>query len=260
MAAERGWLVEHRGPEGEPSLSVGKDERGYRLRSHGIADFVVARDGSLLATEPVDDVDAGVVREAYAQRVEPMLHQLRGAPALHGSALLTPAGVVAFVGPSGAGKSTLAALLATRWRVVADDQVPVRLHGGAAWVTPTSRALRLREEAADHLGANHERIGGKRLLARDAAEELAPLAALYVLRAESPVVMSGPLRRQEAVLTLAGHLHRLDPFAPEMLERELQFLEALSDHVTMRWLHHPRRFDVAEEVASLVLNDVRSRP
>ncbi len=239
---------------------MGEDDRGYRLRSHGIADFVVARDGALLAIEPVDDVEASVVREAYAQRVEPMLHQLRGAPALHGSALLTPAGVVAFVGPSGAGKSTLAALLASRWRVVADDQVPVRLHGGTAWVTPTSRALRLREEAAEQLGANHERIGGKRLLARDAAEEPAPLAAIYVLSTESPVVMSAPLRRQEAVLTVAGHLHRLDPFAPEMLERELVFLEALSDLVPIRWLRHPRRFDVAEEVASLVLNDVRSRP
>lgn len=241
-------------------MSVGDDERGYRVRSHGVADFVIARDGEVLAIEPSDDVDERVVREAFAQQVEPSLHQLRGAPALHGSALLTTHGVVAFLGPSGAGKSTLAALLASRWSVVADDQIPVRLDRGVAWVTPTSRALRLRDEAAEKLGANHERIGGKRLLPRDSIEAPAPLVAVYVLGPESTISESGPLRRQEAVLTLAGHLHRLDPFAPDLLERELLFLEELSDRVPVRWLRHPRRFDVGTEVATKVLDDLRSRP
>ena len=78
-----------------------------------------------------------------------MLLRMRGALALHASAVHVGPGAIAFVGPHGAGKSTLAAALgAAGCGVVADDVLHLRLDG-TQWVAePFASMLKLWPDGA----------------------------------------------------------------------------------------------------------------
>lgn len=99
-----------------------------------------------------------------------LLLRLRGALALHASAVQVGGGAVGFVGPHGAGKSTIAAALgAAGHRVVTDDVLHLRAEG-ARWIAePFASMLKLWPRGAQ--------------LALGAAAELPVIAAGWDKRA-----------------------------------------------------------------------------
>lgn len=86
-----------------------------------------------------------------------LAHQ-RGLVPLHVSALLGPAGAIAFTGPSGAGKSTAVATLSREfgWPVISDDVAVLSVDDGRVTVEGGVRRLRLWSDALDRLNIPKE--------------------------------------------------------------------------------------------------------
>ncbi len=127
--------------------------REYLLRIQGTASYYV-RDGAEVVIQPEPDAPALDVRAYLLGSIFAVLCHQRGLLPLHGSAIATAKGAVAFLGESGAGKSSLAAFLGRRGhRIVADDiclvdpdaPLPKRVLPVAPW-------LKLWRQTLDQLG------------------------------------------------------------------------------------------------------------
>jgi hypothetical protein len=102
---------------------------------------------------PLESADHGTVTEAFVRTVLPTALQALGREILHASAVLTPAGVVAFSGNSGAGKSTLAYLMSRRGhRAWADDAVMFERTADGMKALPLPFRINLRRDATLFFG------------------------------------------------------------------------------------------------------------
>ena len=95
--------------DGTPWLVCTRTEAGYRFDFPGYVDFFADRTGHRVICAAQADTPPETVRHLFLDQVMPLLHNLRGGEALHGSAVRVGGGVCAFIGKSGQGKSTLAA-------------------------------------------------------------------------------------------------------------------------------------------------------
>ncbi|MFL5951455.1 MAG: hypothetical protein ACJ74M_07575 [Gaiellaceae bacterium] len=115
------------------------------------------------------------INAAFERSVLPMAIQTLGGNALHASAVLAPAGVVAFCGESGSGKSTAAHALAVRgYPAWADDAVAFECVESGCTSTRLPFELSLRPDAA-------ARAADERPVPR-ATPKAAPVARVVVLR------------------------------------------------------------------------------
>lgn len=153
-----------------------------------------------------------------------LLLRIRGALALHASAVQIGSGAVGFAGAHGAGKSTLAAALgAAGCRVVTDNVLHLRVDGGRWIAEPFASMLRLWPEGARlALGAGAElpvitagwdkralHLGG----AIPAADRPLPLIALAWLAPRGSPPAIEPLSPGTALVRLAANssaAHLLD--------------------------------------------------
>jgi hypothetical protein len=93
----------------------------FLLRLPDVATFY-ARDGVEIVVDRAEGVAELDVRSYLMGSLFAVLCHQRGLLPLHGSAVETPRGAVAFLGASGAGKSSIAAFLSRRGhRILADD-------------------------------------------------------------------------------------------------------------------------------------------
>src|SRR5262245_32721106 len=139
------------------SYSMAKNLSGFvfqhttkcsHIRIEDVADFEI-RDGRQIRVWPAaeatqKDIEIFLFGPAWAT----LCHQ-RGMLPLHASAIVTRAGITAFVGHSGAGKSTTAAFLnSIGYELISDDILPVSFDQNAipgAW--PYIRRLKLRHDS-----------------------------------------------------------------------------------------------------------------
>lgn len=244
--------------EGGPYLAVAREAVGYRVRVHGVADYLVAPDS--LSVEPCEGLDRDTVQVAFDLDVRPVLHQLEGRPALHASAVSTDLGVVAFSGESGVGKSTLAALLSSLpgHRLVADDSVPLEPTTEGFLAIPTASSVRLREPTARALGELGRQQFAKFVAQRAPETQARPLRIIFSLWRSNAVGID-PMSPREAMAFVAGHLQRLDPESPDLLRREFQHVDEVVRHVEVAHLSYPHDFEVAE-VARVIDARLREEP
>ena len=171
-----------------------------------------------------------------------LLLRLRGALALHASAVQIGGGAVGFVGPHDAGKSTLAAALgAAGCPVVTDDVLHVRAEGAQWMAEPFASMLKLWPDGAElALGAGAElpaiaagwdkralRLGG----AISAAAAALPLIALAWLAPRGSKAAMEPLSAGTALVHLAANssaAHLLDSASRAV---EFSALASLVRHV-----------------------------
>jgi hypothetical protein len=98
---------------------------------------------------PLPSASSDLIEEAYERSVLPLALQALGGHALHASAVLGPAGVVALCGDSGTGKSTLAHALGARgYSPWADDAVAFEIVDEDVLTIRLPFHLRLRPDAA----------------------------------------------------------------------------------------------------------------
>ncbi len=147
-----------------------------------------------------------------------LLHQ-RGALVLHGSAIETRRGVVAFVGASGNGKSTTAAVFHDRgYNLMADDICAITLDkDNRPLAAPSFPRLKLWEDMTVHLGKDpkelsrlqpHEEKYGVPVVHRFAAQA-GTLDTVYVLGLSNAAEVSlRPLAGGEKLSALLNNIYR----------------------------------------------------
>ena len=214
------------------SISFARLAGGYLVRSHGLADFLVAADGASVRCDACQGCPAATLRHLLLDQVLPLVLALRGGIVLHGSGVhIDGIGVVAFVGAAGTGKSTLAAALGVSGhQIVADDSLVVRRRGVRAVVVPGYPGARLWRDATRGLGLSgrggtvahytrKRRIAAPALPFRNSA---GPLKAVFVLgrrrggagagasRATPPATLGRALAPRDRLIALARCAYVLD--------------------------------------------------
>ena len=188
-----------------------------------------------------------------------LLHQ-RGYFVLHSSMVELDGRGVAFVGPVGAGKSSLAmALHALGGRVVADDNVAIRVSFGAPSVLPAFPRIKLYPDIAAALGIAPEKLAGLHstqakkttLIENGFASAPVPLHRIYALTRDPSA--AGRLSRPEAVVELIKHSIPARwglPGTPDQL-RKCAWLSGLVPIYRVRTFDSPRSLlDAADRIAT----------
>lgn len=171
-----------------------RHEHGYRFLFDDTGTFDVTAGGSEMAWIPGPHFEDSWVRADVTGRVMALALHASGHLCLHGSAVATPGGAIAFLAPKFHGKSTLAlALSRAGAKLLTDDILPVDPRPPMRAV-PGVHQVKLWQDSATHFGVDREREtprpGSKHLL-HDFEDNMlsydrAPLAAVYLL---SPVIV-----------------------------------------------------------------------
>jgi len=264
------WFMHWRLPSGEPWLSAARNDEGYLLRFHDHADFVMDGEGREIVCRYWRDGAVESVRHLLIDQVMPLVVNLRGAEALHASAVLVDGKAVVFTGPTGSGKSTLAAALALGGHpVLADDCVGV-IDGDAAFeVVPAYPGVRLWEDVLGHLDLGPQPADpvadytDKRRLAFEAPDvdpaERYPLRAVFVLGEDAPEDAGTTIREmlpRDAVMALIRSAFRFEVEDRVMLERQLEVFTRLASSVAIRCLSAPKDLARLLELRDTILRSL----
>ncbi len=247
-------------PQGHPEILITRHATGYRVESVGWVAASLDLSGSVLSREPAEGVHPLDAADIFEQSIAPRLGQLVGRPSLHASCVEVGGRAVAFQGLSGVGKSTLAALMIERGaRLVTDDALSLEPRPTTCLANPCRPVTRLTTESA---AAVRDSFGSGWLGSEKVSFEVpfapapVPLRRIYLLGRNAPEPTIEPLRQRDAMLEIAGHLHRLDPNDPRLLTMELEFLEAVTSVVRVARLSHPRRFEERDALVDAILRDL----
>src|SRR5215469_2762240 len=144
------WLHTWTLPDGTPWLEIGRQARGYLLRFQELVDFAVSRDAREIVCYAASDTPSETVRHLLLDQVLPLVLSSQGQLVVHGSAVLTPTGTIAFVGDSGSGKSTLASSFTEDgMAVLTDDCLLLEEKEGCLTAIPSYPGVRLWPNMAD---------------------------------------------------------------------------------------------------------------
>ena len=265
------WHFHWRRPDAKPWLSFGTLSPGYLLRFPDFADFIVSSDGKEIRCYPDSGASRDVIGHLFLNQVVPRILNHWGRVVLHGSAVVSRLGAVAFLGETGWGKSTLAASFSVeRFPLLTDDGFVIKDDAGTLCAIPSRSGLRLwpdtlrevfREEppsaqASDNTRKTNVAFDDLRLTQ---GELPVPISAIYVLPpAEGPTdsveIRVDPLSSREAFLELVKYLYRLHVNDRQRSKIEFRKLGRVANEIPLSRLHFPRRFSALPLVREAVLN------
>lgn len=207
-----------------------------------------------------------------------------GHPLLHASAVVTPAGTVAFLGGKGRGKSTMAAAFIQRGAaLLTDDMLLLRMQEGAVYGVPGPAIMKVWKPTAEHtLGLAASTLPNitatieKKLVSIDEryamAQQPAVVRALYVLDryddsddlVEDPTVtddngvgsraLPGPQALAAVIAQAYGPL-----LSTTTVAKFLPTFSGLVKQASVRILRYPSRFDRHDAVYRWVMQDLEDR-
>jgi hypothetical protein len=264
------WFMHWRLPSGEPWLSAARHEEGFLLRFHDHADFVMDGEGREIVCRYWRDATPETLRHLLIDQVMPLVVNLRGAEALHASAVLVDGGAVAFTGPTGTGKSTLAAELGRAGHPVIADDCMVVIDGGATFeVVPAYPGLRLWEDARRHLDLGEQPAepvadySDKQRLVLEAPfvdpAGTYPLRAIFVLgddSADSTRVAVRDMHPRDAVIELIRSAFRFEVEDRVMLERQLEVFTRVASSIPIRRASTPEDLALLPNLRDKILESV----
>jgi hypothetical protein len=175
----------------------------------GLGLFVFSAGSREVTVWPERGAKHEVIFETFSRLLQPVILQALGWVALHASAVLGPAGLLAFCGRSGSGKSTLAFALQRLgcWQI-ADDALVLRLDHDQVMVCPLPFTPRLRPNSRAHFA----QAGRYLPPAAERQSNDVPLTAMFLLRQNvnltSPRISQLPKAR--AFSELLAHAHCFD--------------------------------------------------
>lgn len=200
---------------GVPYYSAARlDDGRHVLRVHGLCDFVVDEAATVVSCHRDPAADPAYLPILVSGTVLAFVIGLRGALALHASAVEVDGRVLAFAGPSGAGKSTTAAVLCLDGaRLVTDDLLRIGASGNSHFVCARGASeLRLRPAALAIVGrlpgsfAKRDVADGRTAVRPEPVEhrwsDLAAVVVPFPSR-RSPALELERLRSVDAVFSLA---------------------------------------------------------
>lgn len=234
------WFHRWLSPDERVWLTFAKHDCGYLLRFTELADFLVSRDGKEIRCYTAEPFAQETIRHLLLDHVMPLVISHQGHLVLHGSAIATPQGAVAFLGKSGQGKSTLAAgLSALGFPLITDDCLLLKLEEGELRCVPSYPGVRL---WPDMIGATNSRNGSlapvahyteKRRVGHEGlplpfCSQPVPLRKIYFLNGETPAdesVKIVPANPQEAFIQLVSLSYKLDVLNHVKLKEEFESLD-----------------------------------
>jgi hypothetical protein len=258
---------------GESMLHVYDAGDTQLLHFPGVADFRVGSDEILCSI--LDPTREYLARIYLLGTVLAFWLERRGIPALHASAVVTPAGVIGFLSDTGSGKSALAmTFLRAGYPLLTDDILPIQFRDGRYLGHPGYPLIRLWPDQADHfLGAHQEleRVdpeGDKRRVSvveqgvGQFSGRAEPLARLYFPERRNAgiggaAVEIGRMAPSSAVVELLRNL-----FAVRIVHAmgwhvdRLRFFSSLVTAVPVRRLSYPTGFERLPVVRDAVLADL----
>lgn len=130
-------------PDGQISLSVGKNGSVYSLRFPGLALFQITPAQSKITCYHFD-IPADTIRHLLLDQVIPRLLSQQGKQILHASCVKVGKFAVAFSGNSGWGKSTLSAFFHNQgYPLLTDDCLQLHMTKGNVMSIPNYQGIRL---------------------------------------------------------------------------------------------------------------------
>lgn len=185
----------------------------FLIQVRDIGRFLISH-GREIIVEPASAGAADAVRLFLLGPAFAALLNQRGCLPLHGSAIETAGGAVAFVGPSGRGKSTVAAAFARRgYRALADDICALQSGAdGRLLLQPAFPQIKLWADTVERIGVDAATLDRVRPelkkyslpLADDFSASPQPLRAIYVLTvANDPGFSLAPLTGLNKIHALA---------------------------------------------------------
>ncbi len=194
---------------GECHARLFQHRDGYRIVVDDTGSFELENGGHIIAA-PKSGAFPDFVRAHLLGRVLATALFHDGYLPMHGSAVQTREGVVAFLAPKGYGKSSMAlAMVKAGASLVSDDLLPV-LPGTPPLAWPGVRSLRVREDAVRAVGvdaAGEATREGKVALHQNAgpmaADAPLPLAAIFLLAPITDVGTAEPVKRTPLAPVLA---------------------------------------------------------
>jgi hypothetical protein len=267
------WLVSTASPNGAPWFSWAKVNRGYLLRFHGLADFLVDTKGRTVACVfAASGISVATLRHLVIDHVLPRVLNLRGFDALHATAVVIEDRVCAFVAEAGTGKSTLAASFHLAGYPAFCDDCLVLRNTRPLTVLPAYPGVRLWEPSFQALGGNAatfgvpvaqyttktRQLGG----AEGFRAEPLPLARVYLLeRTHQPEPSAKPppwlqkLKPSDALPILMSATFPLDITDQAMLSRHFRLLSRAAAELPVRRLTISTDFAALPAARSLILAD-----
>ena len=271
------WFASCTQSDGSTWLRCARTTGGYLLSYPGLADFEVDSSGADITYQyQRDEADVSdlTISALLLDNVLPLVLNLRGREALHATAVMTPAGVFAFLGVAGIGKSTLAAsFLQTGYVPLCDDCLAIEEVVGEFVAHAGYPALRLWKDSLALLGDQPDRIHEvadythkSRFVFDDRSEnfksEPRRLARIYSLRrlpAGGHDSVSHPrierLDGGQASAEVLEAAYRLDIEDKAMLSRQFGFFSRLASRVPVRRLWMPDNLAILDEAREIILRD-----
>ena len=267
------WFHRWTFPNGAYWLAFARHPSGYLLRFPDLGDFLVSADGRSVRCYPQGETPIETIRHLFLDQVFPLVLSRQGRLVIHASAVLTPAGAVAFVGSTGQGKSTLALSFATQgFPFLADDCLVLEEDQGQLMAMPSYPGLRLWPETVSEIFerapalAEVAHYSSKKRLSPSGelpfSREPAPLSRVYFLAEPPEVQVNGeaspveiqPLAAREALLGLIRYAYLLDITDRETLRDKFDGCGRLAAMPLFYRLRFQREFSLLPQVRAAILD------
>jgi len=224
----------------DPEVTVWRDRNGVGALSHivnqecwlhvfDVASFKLNHVENAVVAVPWEHATEDTIVEEFQNTVWPTVLQLQGWEVLHGSAVDTSRGVVAFCARSEGGKSTLAHALSRRgYAHWADDAVVLEIAPQLVRVHPLTFSVRLRSASALYFGYTEQQLMAGRIRYEVRQKEgTAPLRAICLLEQTHnlPAEISVKIEPLAAAGALLGTLEHALYFSLQDRMRKRRMME-----------------------------------
>lgn len=247
-------------------LSAGPD--WWHVKLAGVGTFVL--DDLGVGYESLTSPDR--FRSFFFRLILPLWLERQGVTVLHAGAVQVGGRAVVYLADSGVGKSTLTLmLLALGAKFISDDQVPVRIEGGAIRVCPAVPWLKAWPDAVSNAGLSPEAFplleagAEKRLIQVPAAGRVSTpviMAEMFLLTRASTDEVEVKKRGETAqtLLRLAASspVPRALAATPRAAAR-LSDLTTMAEVVGVQELKIPARLSGVREAAALIVSRLSAR-
>lgn len=233
----------------------------------GIASFKLELEVDTVTAIPHQGSKPEAIVDEFQRTVWPTMLQLRGHEVLHGSAVHTPGGVVAFCALSETGKSTLAYALNRRgYALFADDAVVLTVTPDSVEAHALPFQVRLRSASALHFGYAQAQLVAGRVRCKGQQENgPLPLAAVCLLEQLSSlpdgrIVTTEALAPTEALVSALEHALYFSLQDRQRKRHMMQQYFSLASRIPMFRVRFQRGLELLPNILDALEQDILQRP
>lgn len=269
LAQYRSWKpTEHHSTLKDIHLEYLQGPNGFLLRFRPVADYVIAEDGKSVGLH-VDEEELSLpTRDLLFGPVFTTALVLQGVFPLHGSCVTRDGGAVGFIAQNRQGKSTLTATFVEKgWQLLSDGLFVAYERDGRAWAHTGDSRIRLREDAAAHLGHDgtptedarglHSKF---RYAADQSTESSAHLKTLYILKPDhdGKDIEFKSCTGMDAVWAVISNTYAVKSYPEEALGLHLKHVGTLLGCVNLKHLVYPFGLDRLPSIYDAIINDLEA--